>query len=94
MKDSWVREDGRAPAPFLHPEHLELIFETRSLVEDQIHRGLQIHQRLDMLFMPTPTHHQDDSAQRVHNPSCCKPKLERMTGMLNPSGNYTVNDSS
>jgi hypothetical protein len=50
MKDGWEREDGRDPMPLLHPNHLELVFETRRLVEDQIHRGLQIHQRLDMLF--------------------------------------------
>jgi hypothetical protein len=36
--------------PLLHPEHLELIFEMRSMVEDQIHRAIQISQRLDMMY--------------------------------------------
>jgi hypothetical protein len=64
-EDSWVREGGMAPMPrplsimqeawrvqppFFHLEHLELIFETRSLVEDQIHRAIQINQRIDMLY--------------------------------------------
>lgn len=64
-EDSWVREGGMAPMPhplsimqevghvqppFLHPKHLELIFDTRSLVEDLIHRAIQINQRLDMLY--------------------------------------------
>jgi len=55
LDDSWVREGGLAPMPhplsimqeawhvqppFFQLEHLEMIFETRSLVEDQIHRSI------------------------------------------------------
>jgi hypothetical protein len=36
--------------PLLHPEHLELIFETRSMVDDQIYRALQVSQCLDMMY--------------------------------------------
>jgi hypothetical protein len=36
--------------PLLHPEHLQLIFEVRSLVDDQIFRAVCVSQRLDMLY--------------------------------------------
>jgi hypothetical protein len=36
--------------PLLHPEHLNLIFEVRSMVDDQIFRVVRINQRLDMLY--------------------------------------------
>jgi hypothetical protein len=42
---------ARPPSPpSLLPEQLQLIFEVRSLVEDQIHRTVCTGQRLDMLF--------------------------------------------
>jgi hypothetical protein len=34
----------------LHPEHLELIFDIRSMVDDQIFRAIRINQRLDMIY--------------------------------------------
>lgn len=70
QQDRWVREGDKALAPhplsimhevwsvyssFLHPKHLELIFETRSLVEDQIQCGLQINQCLDMMYVTRTT---------------------------------------
>lgn len=44
--------ETRAPPspPFLHPEHLNLIFEVRSLVEDQIFRAIRVSQCLNMLY--------------------------------------------
>jgi hypothetical protein len=107
-EDSRVREGGRAPAPrplsfmqevwhvqppFLHPEHLELIFETRSLVEDQIHRGLQINQRLDMLY---DAYSNTSPGRRC--PTCAQPfalpaRAERMKEMLNHRVIATVNVS-
>jgi hypothetical protein len=36
--------------PLLHPEHLQLIFEVRSLVDDQIFREVYVSQCLDMLY--------------------------------------------
>jgi hypothetical protein len=38
------------PPPLLHPEHLNLIFEVRSMVDDQIFRAVRVNQRLDMLY--------------------------------------------
>jgi len=38
------------PPPLLHSEHLNLIFEAHSLVNDQIFRVVHVSQRLDMLY--------------------------------------------
>jgi hypothetical protein len=38
--------------PLLHPEHLQLIFDVRSMVDDQIFRAIHINQCLDI----TPRH--------------------------------------
>jgi hypothetical protein len=47
---SFAQGEWHDQPPLLHPEHLELIFETRSMVDDQIHRALQISQCLDMMY--------------------------------------------
>jgi hypothetical protein len=44
------RKDVADQPPFLHPEHLELIFDIRSMVDDQIFRAIRINQRLDMIY--------------------------------------------
>jgi hypothetical protein len=96
-KESWEREGGMAPMPrplsimqeewhvqppFFHPEHLELMFELRSLVEDQIHRAMLISQRIDMLY---DAYSNKPPGQRcptcAHNPSCCQPGQERRKEM-------------
>ena len=38
------------PPPLLHSEHLNLIFEVRSMVDDQIFMVFHVNQRLDMLY--------------------------------------------
>jgi hypothetical protein len=47
---SIVPEPWRAPPPFFHPEQLELVFDLRSQMADQVHRGTLMHQRIDMLY--------------------------------------------
>lgn len=47
---SSAQEEWQEQPPFIHSEHLELIFETRSMVEDQIFRAIQINKRLDMMY--------------------------------------------
>ena len=37
--------------PLLHPEHLNLICEVRSMVDDQIFMVVHVNQRLDMLYV-------------------------------------------
>jgi hypothetical protein len=44
------RKDEADQPPLLHPEHLELIFDIRSMVDDQIFRAIRINQRLDMIY--------------------------------------------
>jgi hypothetical protein len=56
-----------SPPPLL-PEQLQLIFEVRGLVEDQIYRAVCTRQRLDMLFAPYST----DSPKHVC-PTCAQP---------------------
>jgi hypothetical protein len=48
---SSTQEEWQDQPPFLHPEHLELIFETHSMVEDQIFRAIQINKCLDMMYV-------------------------------------------
>jgi hypothetical protein len=47
---SIVPEPWRAPPPFFHLEQLELVFDLRSQMADQVHRGTLMHQRIDMLY--------------------------------------------
>jgi hypothetical protein len=44
------RKDEADQPPLLHLEHLELIFDIRSMVDDQIFRAIRINQRLDMIY--------------------------------------------
>jgi hypothetical protein len=43
-------EQWRAPPPFFHPEQLDLVFDLRSQMADQVYRGTLMHQRIDMLY--------------------------------------------
>jgi hypothetical protein len=43
-------QNSQYQPPLLHPEHLNLIFDVRSMVDDQIFRAICINQRLDMLY--------------------------------------------
>jgi len=45
-----VQEKWQDQPPFINPGYLELIFETRRMVDDQIFRTIQINQRFDMLY--------------------------------------------
>ena len=54
--------------PLLLPEQLQLIFEVRSLVEDQIFRAVCASQRLDMLYAA----YSNDSPKRLC-PTCAQP---------------------
>jgi hypothetical protein len=59
----------RPPSPPLFlPEQLQLIFEVRSLVEDQIFRAVCASQRLDMLYAA----YSNDSPKRLC-PTCAQP---------------------
>jgi hypothetical protein len=44
------QELERNSPPLLHPDHLKLIFEMHSLVDDQAFRTTRLHQRLDLLY--------------------------------------------
>jgi hypothetical protein len=46
---SSTQEEWEDQPPLIHPEHLELIFETRSMVEDQIFRAIKINKHLDVM---------------------------------------------
>jgi hypothetical protein len=54
--------------PLLHPEHLNLVFEVRSLVEDQIFRAVRVSQRLDMLYAAY-----SKATPRRQCPTCAQP---------------------
>jgi hypothetical protein len=59
----------RPPSPpLLLPEQLQLIFEVRSMVEDQIFRVVYASQRLDMLYAA----YSNDSPKRLF-PTCAQP---------------------
>jgi len=47
---SVMQEEGHGHLPLLHPDHLKLIFELQSLVEDLIHRISLVSQQLDLLY--------------------------------------------
>jgi hypothetical protein len=47
---SIVPEPWHAPPPFFHPEQLDLVFDLRSQMADQVYRGTLMHQRIDMLY--------------------------------------------
>ena len=61
--------------PFLHPEHLNLIFEVRSLVEDQIFRAVRVSQRLDMLYVAY-----SKATPRRQCPTCARPFVFPVNG--------------
>lgn len=47
---STMQESWHVQPPFFHPEHLDLMFDLRSQVVDQVHRTILISQRIDMLY--------------------------------------------
>jgi hypothetical protein len=47
---SIVQEQWRVPPPFFHPEHLELMFDLRSQMADQVYHGTLMSQHIDMLY--------------------------------------------
>jgi hypothetical protein len=62
-------KQSRPPSPpLLLPEQLQLIFEVRSLVEDQIFRAVCASQRLDMLYAA----YSNDTPKR-QCPTCAQP---------------------
>jgi hypothetical protein len=61
--------------PFLHPEHLNLVFEVRSLVEDQIFRAVRVSQRLDMLYAAY-----SKATPRRQCPTCAQPFVIPVNG--------------
>jgi hypothetical protein len=62
-------KQARPPSPpLLLPEQLQLIFEVRSLVEDQIFRAVCASQRLDMLYAA----YSNDMPKRLC-PTCAQP---------------------
>jgi hypothetical protein len=54
--------------PLLHPEHLQLIFEIRNLVDDQLFRAVRVSQRLDMLYTAYSR-----TTPRQQCPTCSQP---------------------
>jgi hypothetical protein len=62
-------KQSRPPSPpLLLPEQLQLIFEVRSLVDDQIFRAVCVSQRLDMLYAA----YSNDTPKR-QCPTCAQP---------------------
>jgi hypothetical protein len=47
---STIQEDWEDQPPYHDTSYLELLFETRSMVDDQIFRAIQIGHRLDMMY--------------------------------------------
>jgi hypothetical protein len=43
-------EQWRVPPPFFHPEQLDLVFDLRSQMADQVYHCTLMHQRVDMLY--------------------------------------------
>jgi hypothetical protein len=56
------------PPSMLHHDHLQLIFDLRSLVDDQAFRTVSISQRLDMLFAAY-----SEASPRRQCPTCAQP---------------------
>jgi hypothetical protein len=48
---SSILQNPQDQPPLLHLEHLELIFDVRSMVDDQIFKAICINQHLDMLYV-------------------------------------------
>jgi hypothetical protein len=61
--------------PFLHPEHLNSVFEVCSLVEDQIFRAVRVSQRLDMLYAAY-----SKATPRRQYPTCAQPFVIPVNG--------------
>jgi hypothetical protein len=62
-------QDLQDQPPLLHPEHLELIFDVRSMVDDQIFRAIRINQCLDMIYAAysnTSPRHQCPTCAQVY----------------------------
>jgi hypothetical protein len=69
-------ERNSPPSPsFLHPEHLKLIFEVRSLVDDQVFRAVRVSQRLDMLYAAY-----SKATPRRQCPTCAQPFVLPVNG--------------
>jgi hypothetical protein len=75
QKDAEVERKSPPSPPFLHPEHLNLIFEVRSLVEDQIFRVVRVSQRLDMLYAAY-----SKATPRRQCPTCAQPFVIPVNG--------------
>jgi hypothetical protein len=68
-QDAPELERSPPPSPqLLHPEHLELIFEMRSLVDDQAFSAMRLSQRLDMLYAAY-----SKATPRRQCPTCAQP---------------------
>jgi hypothetical protein len=68
-RDGMEPERNSPPSPsLLHPEHLKLIFEVRSLVDDQVFRAMRVSQRLDMLYAAY-----SKATPRRQCPTCAQP---------------------
>jgi hypothetical protein len=65
---SAMQEVGRVQLPLLHPDHLTLVFELRSMVEDLIHRTSLVSQRVDLLY---DAYSDTQPGQRC--PTCAQP---------------------
>jgi hypothetical protein len=69
------RNSPPSSSPFLHPEHLNLIFEVHNLVEDQIFRVVRVSQRLDMLYAAY-----SKATPRCQCPTCAQPFVLPVNG--------------
>lgn len=67
-QDKDAKTKSSPPPPLLHPEHLNLIFEVRSLVDDQIFKVVRVSQRLDMLYVAYSS-----ATPRRQCPTCAQP---------------------
>jgi hypothetical protein len=62
-----VQEEWEDQPPYNNPSYLELLFETRSMVDDQIFKAIQIGHRLDMMYA---THSR--ASPRLQCPTCAQ----------------------
>jgi hypothetical protein len=68
-QDAPELERSLPPSPqLLHPEHLRLIFEVRSLMDDQAFSAMRLSQRLDMLYAAY-----SKATPRRQCPTCAQP---------------------
>jgi hypothetical protein len=68
VKETYKEPEAPASPSLLHPKLLQLIFEVRSLVDDQLFRAVCVSQHLDMLYATY-----SNATPRQQCPTCSQP---------------------